>query len=62
MKNHKYTRKWYKPKDRKVIRQKRREHKQKVRKKMRISIGEFGNNKARYYRNRARKTKGMDRR
>ena len=33
MKNHKYTRKWYKPKDRKAIRQKRREHKQKVRNK-----------------------------
>ena len=31
MKNHKYTRKWYKPKDRKAIRQKRREYRQKVR-------------------------------
>ena len=30
MKNHKYTHKWYKPKDRKAIRQKRREHKQKI--------------------------------
>ena len=32
MKNHKYTHKWYKPKDRKAIRQKRREYKQKVKK------------------------------
>lgn len=30
MKNHKYTHKWYKPKDRKAIRIKRREHKQKI--------------------------------
>ena len=33
MKNHKYTHKWYKPKDRKAIRIKRREHRQKVRDK-----------------------------
>ena len=30
MKNHKYTHKWYMPKDRKAIRIKRREHKQKI--------------------------------
>lgn len=33
MKNHKHTRKWYKPKDRKAIRIKRREHRQKVKDK-----------------------------
>ncbi len=31
MKNHKYEHKFYTPKDRKAIRQKRREHRQKVR-------------------------------
>lgn len=31
MKTHKNTRKWYKPKDRKAIKEKRRERRQKVR-------------------------------
>ena len=30
-KTHKYARKWYKPKDRKAIKEKRRERRQKVR-------------------------------
>ena len=33
MKTHKNTHKWYKPKDRKTIKEKRREHRKKVRDK-----------------------------
>lgn len=33
MKTHKNTHKWYKPKDRKAIREKRKEHRHKVRNK-----------------------------